>query len=101
MPQQTIPPCVAGNLIGAADFLWSAAVLHVLSRLDGAKFVANAHLLLRPAGGLYGWTLGSLDAHTQWQTQKIPALSGKHCTFCFEFAMYRQPQDLVRCELKW
>ena len=53
--------CVAGNLIGAADFLWSAAVLHVLSRSDSAKYVASAHLLLRPGGGLYGWTLGSQE----------------------------------------
>ncbi len=57
----------AGNLIGAADFLWAAAVLHVLSKADCEKFVTSAHLLLKPGGTFYGWTVGNREAG-DWHT---------------------------------
>ena len=57
----------AGNLIGAADFLWAAAVLHILSKADCEKFVSSAHLLLKPGGTFYGWTVGNREAG-EWHT---------------------------------
>ena len=48
--------------MGATDFIWVAAVLHVLSKADCEKFIANANLLLKPGGGLYGWTVGRKEA---------------------------------------
>jgi len=57
----------AGGLIGAADFLWAAAVLHVLSKADCEKFVTSAHLLLKPGGTFYGWTVGNREAG-EWHT---------------------------------
>jgi hypothetical protein len=57
----------AGDLIGAADFLWAAAVLHILSKADCEKFVSSAHLLLKPGGTFYGWTVGNREAG-DWHT---------------------------------
>ena len=57
----------AGNLIGAADFLWAAAVLHILSKADCDKFVTSACLLLKPGGTFYGWTVGNREAG-DWHT---------------------------------
>ncbi len=57
----------AGNFIGGADFLWAAAVLHVLSKADCEKFVTSAHLLLKPGGTFYGWTVGNREAE-DWHT---------------------------------
>ncbi|DBB18701.1 TPA: hypothetical protein ACH3X3_000309 [Trebouxia sp. C0006] len=56
-----------GDLIGAADFLWAAAVLHILSKADCEKFVSSAHLLLKPGGTFYGWTVGNREAG-DWHT---------------------------------
>ncbi len=57
----------AGNLIGAADFLWAAAVLHLRPKADCEKFVTSAHLLLKPGGTFYGWTVGNRKAG-DWHT---------------------------------
>ncbi|KAL0041327.1 hypothetical protein WJX77_012582 [Trebouxia sp. C0004] len=56
-----------GNLIGAADFLWAAAVLHILSKADCEKFVTSARLLLKPGGTFYNWTVGNREAG-DWHT---------------------------------
>ena len=45
--------------MGGVDFIWIAAVLHVLSEADCKKFLANAKLLLKPGGAIYGWNAGS------------------------------------------
>ena len=49
----------AGHLVGSVNFIWLAAVLHVLSEADCKKFLANAKLLLKRGGAVYGWTAGS------------------------------------------
>jgi len=64
---QSVQLDCAGNLIGAADFLWAAAVLHILSKADCEKFVTSAHLLLKPGGTFYGWTVGNREAG-DWHT---------------------------------
>ncbi len=58
--------------MGAVDFLWAAAVLHVLSKADCAKFITNVKLLLKPGGGFYGWTVGNTEAG-DW----VPTPDGK------------------------
>lgn len=62
LQRQSTDVILAGNLIGAADFLWSAAVLHVLSKSQCEKYVTSAQLLLRPGGTFYGWTVGSTES---------------------------------------
>ena len=46
--------------MGQVDFIWAAAVLHVLSKADCEKFLSNVGLLLKPGGSMYGWTVGSI-----------------------------------------
>lgn len=43
-------------------------MLHVLSKADGEKFVANVHLLLKPGGNFYGWTVGQSQAGEWFST---------------------------------
>ena len=68
--------CLTGMLVGATNFVWAAAVLHVLSKADCEKFIANVHLLLRPGGGLYGWTVGDQEGR-EW----APTPDGKQKRF--------------------
>ena len=49
-------------MAGAFTFVWAAAVLHVLSKAECARFVTNTHSLLSEGGSLYGWTLGAKQA---------------------------------------
>ena len=62
LQRQSTDVILAGNLLGAADFLWSAAVLHVLSKSECEKYITSAQLLLRPGGTFYGWTVGSTES---------------------------------------
>lgn len=51
-------------------------MLHVLSLADCEKFITNVHLLLRPGGGFYGWTVGKQEAG-EW----APTPDGKQKRF--------------------
>lgn len=51
----------AGHLVGQVDFIWAAAVLHVLSRQDCELFLRNTKQLLKPGGSVYGWTVGNAE----------------------------------------
>ena len=59
---------IVGSLAGAFTFIWAAAVLHVLSKAECARFVTNIYSLLSEGGSLYGWTLGRKQAGATGKT---------------------------------